>query len=313
MSDAGGFEPQVEDDDDPTGMKAIIAMPAGQRAAFLSLSATLQGCVLALDTTARKKGAWISWKIPKDGGADVSGQCTNHAKRSRKIAEVLRPVAKRWRQKVALLKLVTAQSTKVLQISPSKFTSRQPKVFVYESGTKDMGGGEWVEAEVLIECYLAREAAEGYDQQKGGSGAQPILFPWQKEKEDAQDSADIWLHYAFKSHPLRTYDPEEADIFFVPFLLRISHAVGDKRECAGTKSHAERVSQFETALESSPFYKRKHGRDHLFVCQSWECASYMCNSRIPKLLQQGLLAMHERNQVWSCGWNSEQVSRCACE
>jgi hypothetical protein len=171
----------VSDDDDPTGMKAIMAMSPSHRKVFLAFNAALQACVLALTPSTRKAGEWAHWTSKQDAGNCVKP--INRRKMAHKVASALKPVTAPWKKKVLLLrkKLGLARTRAADEIGKGHAQTsqpQQPKVFIYESGTEEVGGKEFVEAEALIECYLSRQAEQAYLSR--GEGSIPhILFPWQ--------------------------------------------------------------------------------------------------------------------------------------
>jgi hypothetical protein len=155
----------------------------------------------------------------------------------------------------------------------------EPKVYMY-----DVLAMTGVSNDQLLKCY--NDTFQKY--------------PWENEKEDAQNSADIWLYYAIRSHKNRVRDPAEADIFFIPFLPRISFIVD---VCNGTTANS-RKQTFMRAMAASKWHQRKRGADHVLVCQSWECKTYLKGL---EFLRKGYLAIHERNPTWGNHWAKERM------
>jgi len=86
-------------------------------------------------------------------------------------------------------------------------------------------------------------------------------------------SEDHWmLHHALYNHPMRTRDPSQAKLFFVPTLLNALAIhifrkepfcvhVGETTECNKTLL----LDQTDAALWESPWFQRHLGQDHIVV------------------------------------------------
>jgi hypothetical protein len=171
--------------------------------------------------------------------------------------------------------------------------SALPKFYMYE----DAG---WISNEQLLDCWMNEFDGD-------------TKYPWLHEKEDAQNSGDIWVYYNLKNHPSRTMNPDEAKIFYVPYLVRISALL--EKECAGTTHSDERHIAFVNAVNQSKIYQRNRGKDHLFVCQSWECYDYLQQIKMSSfqeigentILREGYIAIHENNPRWTQHWAPERI------
>ena len=135
----------------------------------------------------------------------------------------------------------------------------------------------------LVTCYVAEFGIE----------------PWLDERrhEMAQNTASMWLHESFKRHPLRTLDPNEADLFVMPIEAYVSASLnkpcktpapakvgetpegvhpdglGGTVQVVYTESTAEsRNADLLQFLQASPFWKKHGGRDHLVICAWWGAA-----------------------------------------
>jgi Exostosin family len=124
---------------------------------------------------------------------------------------------------------------------------------------------------------------------------------------NGKHSDDYFLLRAALKHPMRTYDPEQAQLFFVPSLLNAvlllvaqwEHRQGEtfctSRDNNGTevncfdKSDQFRLlNQVNHSLTESPWFQRSSGKDHLIVASHWHARSlapdlgaiHMCNSLI---------------------------------
>ena len=124
----------------------------------------------------------------------------------------------------------------------------------------------------LIQCYIAEFGIEpSHDERR---------------HEMAQNTASVWLHEQLKTHPLRTMNPAEADLFILPIEAYVSatlnkpcdtglanHADPTEREATTEGStHAERISAIIDALSKSNWWQRHNGRDHLVICAWWGAA-----------------------------------------
>ena len=85
-------------------------------------------------------------------------------------------------------------------------TAHTPKLFIYDEAEFGITGEE------LLDCYRKLPFTRG-------------VPPWAYETNTAEDSGDIWLYYAAKHYAKRTMDPKEADVIYVPFLLRVSFSL----------------------------------------------------------------------------------------
>ena len=73
------------------------------------------------------------------------------------------------------------------------------------------------------------------------------------------DVMDFWRR-DLSNHPWRTRDPEQAELFIVPFNVDDSHVVD---RCGGT-DHRSRMRLAIQTLTKSPYYRRKYGWDHFW-------------------------------------------------
>jgi hypothetical protein len=92
------------------------------------------------------------------------------------------------------------------------------------------------------------------------------------------------MYEKMRSHPCRTLDPAEAELFVVLFDAFGSLMAGS---CEGT-SHAQRMTRAFELLQRSAWFQRHKGRDHFWPVLSWMLA-YEPNSLfgIQHLLDQG--------------------------
>ena len=159
--------------------------------------------------------------------------------------------------------------------------SHTPKIYIYEH--RDVN---W---SYLLDCY----------QEKHGISA------WRDEEgEHAQNMAEIWVHQTLLKHPYRTFDPMEADMFYIPLYISVSSDVepmAGSLMCEGL-THMERMNKALDYLgKESKFFKNLGGSDHFFVCAWWRCGVAMGN-RARVLLSRSVIGINESppvNNMWA--------------
>ncbi|KAF3793354.1 putative arabinosyltransferase [Nymphaea thermarum] len=91
-----------------------------------------------------------------------------------------------------------------------------------------------------------------------------------------QHSAEWWLFTDLlnASRPadspvVRVFDPEEADLFYVPFFSSLSLVVNPIRGVSNGVVYSDERMQDELVewLDRQPYWRRNLGRDHVFICQ----------------------------------------------
>jgi hypothetical protein len=105
---------------------------------------------------------------------------------------------------------------------------------------------------------------------------------WKDERmwELAQNAGALWVHQALKQHKMRTLDPSEAELFFIPIDGWLSQKAG---ACNG-KNHENRMGLIHKALVESASWKRHGGKDHVLVSLWWGTTKALGDS-FAKLLQ----------------------------
>ncbi|XP_073025555.1 probable arabinosyltransferase ARAD1 isoform X1 [Primulina eburnea] len=104
----------------------------------------------------------------------------------------------------------------------------------------------------------------------------------QKRYPGNQHSAE-WYLFSDLNHPIeervesavtRVHDPEEADLFYVPFFSSLSLVVNPNRPATvssfpdgNTYSDEQTQEDLIDWLENQVYWKRNKGRDHVFICQ----------------------------------------------
>lgn len=116
----------------------------------------------------------------------------------------------------------------------------------------------------------------------------------------AEYTAPVWVHRALLDDPMRTSNPDEADLFFVPLYMAISES---------QPSHKERLNDWMAALRQSWHYKRKNGADHIIAPQaiSKEMPVSSGLSHVRELLRLGFTGAFEMNAAWTSGWERSRT------
>ena len=110
-------------------------------------------------------------------------------------------------------------------------------------------------------------------------------------------TAAVWVHRALLADPLRTLDPEQADLFFAPAYLAIS---------AIQPGHSERLAAWLEFVGGSVYYRRRLGADHLFAASDVRDDARMelhGHGRVRALLGRGYSGTFELRAGWSGGWD----------
>ena len=88
-----------------------------------------------------------------------------------------------------------------------------------------------------------------------------------------QNTAEIGAHTALSRETARrVYNPDDADLFYVPILPYMSQKLGRCEGRHGNRSHAGRMQLAAELLDSSWHYRRRQGRDHFYVTTTWSTA-----------------------------------------
>ena len=88
-----------------------------------------------------------------------------------------------------------------------------------------------------------------------------------------QNTAEIGARAALsRARTWRVYDPDDADLFYVPIFPYMSQKLG---RCEGrheNRTHAGRMQHAAELLERSRHYQRRQGRDHFYITTTWSTA-----------------------------------------
>ncbi|KAL8229377.1 hypothetical protein R6Q57_014277 [Mikania cordata] len=114
---------------------------------------------------------------------------------------------------------------------------------------------------------------DGYEIARGGKGiedATTLKYPGNQHAAEWHLFLDLNNTKRSGSYVVRVLDPDEADLFYVPFFSSLSLVANPIR---GGMVPREGYSDEETQesliswLEEQFYWKRNNGRDHVFVCQ----------------------------------------------
>lgn len=172
-----------------------------------------------------------------------------------------------------------------------KLASNGVKVFVYEL-PKSLNDD-------LLECYEKHEGMKLWDDFR---------------EEKGQNTADIWIHRILLQHPLRTLDPSEATIFYIPFYGFLSSyfsgieavstagpTASARAHCNG-RGHSDRVTELASLLQKSHSFQELP-ESHVMTVSFWAVAKKTLDANSPppsvvtgplfSLLKKSLLLVYE--------------------
>lgn len=141
----------------------------------------------------------------------------------------------------------------------------------------------------LVGCYVDRHG----------------VSPWRHEEEEhAQNMAEVWVHQALLRHPMRTRDPAEASLFYIPLYVTVSSDATPQLgnlDCEN-ETHHERMDRALDFLETeSKHFMKFGGANHFFVCAWWRCGVALGN-RARVVLSRTILGINESppaNSEWA--------------
>ncbi|XP_019051756.1 PREDICTED: probable arabinosyltransferase ARAD1 isoform X2 [Nelumbo nucifera] len=159
-------------------------------------------------------------------------------------------------------------STKSVSLSKSEFynsrksmeNSSPVKVYMYDLPRKFTYG--------VIESYLmARESLKSPVED-----VSTLKYPGHQHSAEWWLFSDLIREDRFGSPVVRVSDPEEADLFYVPFFSSLSLVANPIRPgvvvgTAAIYNDEEMQESLIEWLEEQVFWKRNSGRDHVFICQ----------------------------------------------
>ena len=152
-----------------------------------------------------------------------------------------------------------------------------PKIYVYDDPVLDWS--------YLVECY-----EEKYN-----------VSPYLDERvEHAQNTGEIWMHQSALVYSNRVYDPESADLFYVPMYIALSSDMDIRSgslTCRG-KSHAERMHEALDFLQKSEYFSVRGGNDHIITC-TWFWCGHAIGDRGRVVLSRTIIGINEANNKWA--------------
>ncbi|XP_042491750.1 probable arabinosyltransferase ARAD1 [Macadamia integrifolia] len=152
--------------------------------------------------------------------------------------------------------LLSTDSSNSLE-SPS--SSPPVKVYLYDLPRKFTYG--------VIESYLmARDSLKS-----PVDDVSTLKYPGHQHSAEWWLFKDLLWEDRYGSPVIRVLDPEEADLFYVPFFSSLSLVVNPIRPGmvgnAGVYSDEEMQESLIKWLEGQVYWKRNSGLDHVFICQ----------------------------------------------
>ncbi|XP_043699377.1 probable arabinosyltransferase ARAD1 [Telopea speciosissima] len=144
--------------------------------------------------------------------------------------------------------------------SQSPLNSPPVKVYLYDLSRKFTYG--------MIESYsMARNSMKS-----PVDDVSTLKYPGNQHSAEWWLFKDLLREDRYGSPVVRVFDPEEADLFYVPFFSSLSLVVNPIRPGgvvgnAGVYSDEEMQESLMEWLEGQVYWKRNSGWDHVFICQ----------------------------------------------
>mmetsp|Transcript_28291 Transcript_28291/g.79475 ORF Transcript_28291/g.79475 Transcript_28291/m.79475 type:complete len:453 (+) Transcript_28291:37-1395(+) len=95
------------------------------------------------------------------------------------------------------------------------------------------------------------------------------------EYPDFKHSDDYWMLMSTFNHPMRTTDPSEAKLFFVPLLMNLppflwkyrvgTYCIHNRTTCFDHVDAIDVVERMDALLGESEYFQRSNGADHVLV------------------------------------------------
>eukprot|EP00908_Phaeocystis_cordata_P009989 Transcript_20827.p1 GENE.Transcript_20827~~Transcript_20827.p1 ORF type:complete len:467 (+),score=77.20 Transcript_20827:129-1529(+) len=91
-----------------------------------------------------------------------------------------------------------------------------------------------------------------------------------------QNTAEVGAHAALSrcTNAQRVWDPDQADLFFVPIFPYLSQKIDRCEGRHGNRTHAGRMQHAAEQLDKSPHWRRRQGRDHFYVTTTWSTSRF---------------------------------------
>ncbi|XP_068656772.1 probable arabinosyltransferase ARAD1 [Aristolochia californica] len=123
------------------------------------------------------------------------------------------------------------------------------KIFLYNLPRKFTYG--------VIESYLAARNSPSTD----------LKYPGNQHSAEWYLFSDLIFPDRVNSPVVRVFDPEDADLFYVPFFSSLSLVVNPPGKAPGAYNDEGMQEDLMEWLEEQVYWKRNLGWDHVFICQ----------------------------------------------
>lgn len=112
---------------------------------------------------------------------------------------------------------------------------------------------------------------ESYEIARGGSQNKDVKYPGNQHAAEWHLFLDLNNPKRSRSYVTRVSDPDEADLFYLPFFSSLSLVANPVRggEVVLKDGYSDEEMQegLISWLEQQVYWKRNNGRDHVFICQ----------------------------------------------
>lgn len=106
---------------------------------------------------------------------------------------------------------------------------------------------------------------------------------FRKHKRTYKHGDDFWMLHSAMKHPMRTLNPREAKLFFVPTLLNAAAYIpSDGRKNMTFNSFNEALLLADRELGKSIYFQEHSGNDHIVVFSTWVLSDLPASS-LPNL------------------------------
>ena len=109
-------------------------------------------------------------------------------------------------------------------------------------------------------------------------------FQQLRSSSENDNLAEVGMRHALLHSTLRVHSPDLAQLFFVPIFEFASHRIG---ECENTTHQTRMESAYQTLI-ASPYWKRYHGKDHMFASSAWNFVPFTMVSLLARSLHVSL-------------------------
>ncbi|XP_023751811.1 probable arabinosyltransferase ARAD1 isoform X2 [Lactuca sativa] len=140
--------------------------------------------------------------------------------------------------------------------SIGKIPQKSVKVYMYDLPRKFTYG-------VIKNYLIVRGQLENEDEAS-------LKYPGNQHAAEWYLFSDLNNPKRSGAYVTRVLDPDSADLFYVPFFSSLSLVANPVRDGPVVVEHYNDVEMQEDLMEwlgKQPYWKRNHGRDHVFICQ----------------------------------------------